>query len=172
MWLLSILINSRITYFTLQALNLKFSNLPLLLLKTFEHSDPDATQITLAYHQPPLRIASWRRAARDYVQTKRQYTRWIYPQLTKVGRRLGGHAKCRLPLFHASMRQRDASVHHLSIPRYICIPSLFFPFVRQCDAAISRCWVRLGLSHTWDCLRWPLTPFGAYVATSSLHSRK
>lgn len=29
-------------------------------------------------------------------------------------------------------------IHHLSISRYICIPS-FFPFVRQCDAAISRC---------------------------------
>lgn len=65
-------------YFTLQALNLKFSNLSLLLLKTFEHSDLDATQLTLAYHQPPLRIASWRRAARDYAQTKRQYTRWIH----------------------------------------------------------------------------------------------
>lgn len=74
--------------------------------------------------------------ARDYVQTKRQYE--VDPRLTKVGRRLGGHAKCRLPLLHASMRQRDASIHHLSIPRYICIPS-FFSFMRQCDAAISRC---------------------------------
>lgn len=71
-------------------------------------------------------------------------------------------------LCHSFVRQRrDAFTTHLS-GRSLVIS--VFLFLR--DAAVSRCGVRLGLSHTWDCLRWPLTPFGAHVASSSLHSRK
>lgn len=111
---------------TLKALYHEFSNLSLFspvtfyfslpftqLLETLEYRDLDATQIKLAYRQPPLRVASWRRAC-SRLRWNGAVTKWIrgWPKWDTWS--LGGHAKSRLPVSLSLFRASKRRVHHFS----------------------------------------------------------
>lgn len=86
-----------------------YLSLPFMqLLETLEYRDLDATQIKLAYRQPPLRVASWRRAC-SRLRRNGAVTKWIrgWPKwdawVSASTRKVDFRSLC-----HSFVRQRDA----------------------------------------------------------------